>query len=112
MLQSTAKAMKNAIRDSDEICRFGGEEFMVVCPGADVSVATMVGNRIREAVEHNVLDTPEFKGHVTISIGVAVRGKEVEDAQSLIKEADEALYAAKDAGRNKVCIYAPDHVHE
>ncbi len=112
VLQSTAKAMKNAIRDSDEICRFGGEEFMVVCPGADVSVATMVGNRIREAVEHNVLDTPEFKGHVTISIGVAVRGKEVEDAQSLIKEADEALYAAKDAGRNKVCIYAPDHVHE
>ena len=108
VLRETAAAMKEAIRDSDEICRFGGEEFLVVCPGADVEVAAMVGNRIREAVENNHLDTPEFTGNITISIGAAVRNPDVADAQALVKLADEALYGAKDAGRNKVCIYAPD----
>ncbi len=109
VLRATAAAMKDAIRDSDEICRFGGEEFLVVCPGADVDVAAMVGNRIREAVEKNHLDTPQFTGNVTISIGAAVRRKSTSDSLSLVKQADEALYAAKDAGRNKVCIYDPEH---
>ncbi len=69
----------------------------------------MVGNRIREAVEKNHLDTPQFTGNVTISIGAAVRRKSTSDSLSLVKQADEALYAAKDAGRNKVCIYDPEH---
>jgi two-component system cell cycle response regulator len=108
VLRATAVAMKDAIRDSDEICRFGGEEFLVVCPGADVDVAAMVGNRIRKAVENNHLDTPEFTGNVTISIGAAVRRQSTPDTLSLVKQADEALYAAKDAGRNKVCIFDPE----
>ncbi len=110
VLKSTAAAMKDAIRDYDEICRFGGEEFLVVCPGAGVDVAVQVGNRIREAVEKNRLDTPEFKGGVTISIGAAVRVSGTPTPKDLIKLADEALYAAKDAGRNKVCIYSHEPV--
>ncbi len=106
VLKATAAAMKNAIRDYDEICRFGGEEFLVVCPGAGVDVAAQVGNRIRQAVEKNLLDTPEFKGGVTISIGAAVREADTPSPKDLIKLADEALYAAKEAGRNKVCIFS------
>jgi diguanylate cyclase (GGDEF)-like protein len=86
------------------VCRFGGEEFLVICPGADVEVAKRLGDRIRQKVQDNTIRTPEFTGNITISIGVSVRGPQHASPQELIKEADEALYAAKNAGRNKVCI--------
>jgi two-component system cell cycle response regulator len=106
VLKHTADAMKNAVRDYDEICRFGGEEFLVVCPGAGVEVAAQVGNRIRLAVEKNHVTTAEFDGGVTISIGAAIMEEGIESPKDLVKLADEALYGAKEAGRNKVCIYA------
>ncbi len=108
VLKSTAGVMKQQMRDSDTVCRFGGEEFLVICPAADVEVAKMVGNRVRKAIENNIVDTPEFHGNVTISIGVAVRSPKHVSAKDMIKEADEALYAAKEAGRNKVCISMPE----
>ncbi len=104
VLEKTAAVMKSAMRDIDVVCRFGGEEFLVICPGADVNVAKSVGNRLRKAIEGNVMDTPEFKGNITISIGVAVRNEKHTSPKDMIKEADEALYAAKEAGRNMVCI--------
>ncbi len=110
VLRRTAVAMKGAIRDYDEICRFGGEEFLVVCPGASLDEAALVGNRIRKAVENNHIDSPEFTGNITISVGAALREEGTPSPNGLIKLADEALYAAKDAGRNKVCIYSPETV--
>ena len=104
VLQHTAKAMKSCMRASDDVCRFGGEEFLCICPDADLEVAQILGNRLREAVEQNVLDTPQFKGFVTASIGVAAFSPDLESVHDLLKLADEALYAAKGAGRNKVCI--------
>jgi diguanylate cyclase (GGDEF)-like protein len=107
VLQRTAVAMRGAVREYDKVSRYGGEEFLVVCPGADVKFATDIGNRIRLAVERNRIETPVFTGGVTISIGVSVRGPEHQSTRDLLREADEALYAAKEAGRNKVCIQAP-----
>lgn len=107
VLQRTAAAMRGAVREYDKVSRYGGEEFLVVCPVADVKFATDIGNRIRLAVEKNRIETPVFTGSVTISIGVSVRGPEHQSTRDLLREADEALYAAKDAGRNKVCIQAP-----
>lgn len=107
VLQRTAAAMRGAVREYDKVSRYGGEEFLVVCPGADVKFATDIGNRIRMAVEKNRIETPVFTGGVTISIGVSVRGPEHQSTRDLLREADEALYAAKEAGRNKVCIQAP-----
>ena len=104
VLKKTAAVMKNIMRDSDTVCRFGGEEFLVTCPGANLEVAKLVGNRIRVAVEKNRIETPEFQGGVTISIGVAVKSPAHASAKDMIKDADEALYAAKEAGRNMVCI--------
>jgi len=103
VLKDTARVLMDTMRESDTVCRFGGEEFLVVCPGADVSVAKTLGERIRKAVEGNVIESPEFQGYITISIGVAVRSGQ-DSPKDLIKEADEALYAAKEAGRNKICI--------
>jgi len=106
VLKHTADAMKKAVRDYDEICRFGGEEFLVVCPGAGMEVAALVGNRIRQAVEENHVVTSEFDGGVTISIGAAILEEGIDSPKDLVKLADEALYGAKEAGRNKVCIYS------
>ena len=104
VLQRTAAAMRSAVRDYDKVSRYGGEEFLVICPGAGVEVAAEVGDRIRRSVENNAIATPEFTGSITISIGVAVRNAEHESTRDMLHDADEALYAAKDAGRNKVCI--------
>lgn len=106
VLQQTAAAMRGAVREYDKVCRYGGEEFLVICPGADLNVAQKLGDRIRLAVERNHVETPVFNGGVTISIGVAVRNADCESTRDMLKDADEALYAAKDAGRNKVCILA------
>jgi diguanylate cyclase (GGDEF)-like protein len=106
VLSETAKAMKSAIRDTDTICRFGGEEFLVICPEADLDMAMEIGDRIRRAVQDNHITCPGYDGSVTISIGVALRTGEQDSPKDLIKEADQALYAAKENGRNKVCIYS------
>ena len=105
VLQRTATAMRGAVREYDKVSRYGGEEFLVVCPGADVEYAYDIGNRIREAVEKNTIDSPVFKGNITISIGVSVRNAEHQCTRDMLRDADEALYAAKDNGRNVVCIH-------
>jgi len=104
VLQRTAQAMKDCLRTSDDICRFGGEEFLAICPGADLDVAHELADRLRAAVEGNEIDAPQFRGHVTVSVGVAGVSDEVESLAEMLKLADEGLYAAKEAGRNKVCI--------
>ncbi len=104
VLQRTAQAMKECMRTSDDVCRFGGEEFLCICPDADLEVAQIMGDRLRQAVADNYVDTPGFQGSVTVSVGVAAYNPDIECLHDLLKLADEALYAAKDAGRNKVCI--------
>ncbi len=104
VLQKTALAMQDTMRTSDTVCRYGGEEFLVICPGADVEVAKEMGDRLRKAVQNNHIATPEYKGSITVSIGVCVRNSEHTSYADMIKSADEALYAAKEAGRNLVCI--------
>lgn len=80
--------------------RYGGEEFLLVLPGHDLESARRVAERLRAAVEQaNEPDLPQ----VTISIGVTVRlhGNEL-DPDHLVEEADQALYRAKQSGRNRV----------
>jgi two-component system cell cycle response regulator len=105
VLQRTAAAMRTAVRDYDKVSRHGGEEFLAICPGADLQVAYALGDRIRKAVERNVIASDDFNGSVTISIGVTVRRPEHTSTRDMLHESDEALYAAKEAGRNMVCIH-------
>ena len=106
VLTDTARVMRKALRGSDVICRYGGEEFLVICPDADLNMAMEIGDRIRRAVQDNQIQGQGFDSSVTISIGVALRNGDQDSPKDLIKEADQALYAAKDNGRNKVCIYS------
>ena len=107
VLRETARVMKDCLRASDEVCRFGGEEFLAICPDADIAVAHELGDRLREAVARNHIDVPGYQGSITVSVGVASYSSELASTAELLKLADEALYAAKEAGRNKVCIVNP-----
>ena len=107
VLQETARVMQDCLRASDDICRYGGEEFLAICPDADLTVAQELGDRLRAAVAANPIETAQFQGSITVSIGVAGTGSDVDTTTAMLKLADEALYAAKDAGRNRVCIVNP-----
>lgn len=99
VLKSVAKIMKNNIRKIDFIGRFGGEEFMIICPETGKDGAMSLAEDIRRKVEEHTFDTVN---RVTISLGVTTYDKERDDASSLFKKCDAALYLAKDAGRNRV----------
>jgi diguanylate cyclase (GGDEF)-like protein len=100
-LQMLATAIKTCIRETDRIYRYGGEEILLLMPETTPEEALRVAERAREAVENNKLPHVESPLDVlTISVGVAFGGQE--PWQSLVERADQSLYRAKDAGRNKV----------
>jgi two-component system cell cycle response regulator len=104
VLRDFALRIKRSIRGIDLACRYGGEEFVIVMPETDVAVAAMVAERLRRriAAEPFAVQQGSRTIPVTISIGIAaLRGKE-DNAASLLKHADQALYRAKRDGRNRV----------
>ena len=89
--------MKETLRSTDFIARWGGEEFLVLCPNTNLKDAAYLGERLRDAVEKHKFSIGR---KTTISLGVAeYKGQSLDD---LINEADKKLYAAKEQGRNKV----------
>jgi two-component system cell cycle response regulator len=103
VLKETARALKQALREEDEVCRLGGEEFLVICRNTGTEDACRVAGRLREAVESNRIPHSVFeRGHVTVSLGVAGSELGLTSIEDLLKAADEAVYAAKRGGRNQV----------
>jgi len=102
VLQAVASVLQREVRGTDVVCRFGGEEFVVVS-AADFDSAMRCAERLREGIESQLAGqlTPG-KEPVTVSIGVAVRNDQTRSPEALIKVADEALFRAKRSGRNRV----------
>lgn len=102
VLEVTGEYMTELTRRSDFAARVGGEEFAVVLPETDQKEAERVGERIRQALESHTFEPEEGETfHVTLSVGVALETSGSEpDPEQLYREADEALYRAKEAGRN------------
>lgn len=104
VLREVAGAVRRSLREIDIPARYGGEEFGIVLPETDLNGALIVGERIRKNVES--LSIPRSGGgplRVTISIGVSsFPDNAVIDPEDMIKKADEALYRAKEGGRNRV----------
>lgn len=98
-LRRVARLLRAALRETDFLARFGGEEFVVLLPGTGLSGAVEVGERLRLAVTDG-----SWPGEaVTVSIGAATLGPAPAGAGKLVRDADRALYRAKAAGRNRVC---------
>ncbi|MCB9689235.1 MAG: GGDEF domain-containing protein [Alphaproteobacteria bacterium] len=103
VLVAIAQTLRRRFRPADIVARFGGEEFVVVMPATQLAAASNAAERVRRAVEFTRFAGPDgaVLPQVTVSCGVAemIPG---DDPGSLVRRADQALYAAKSAGRNRV----------
>jgi len=106
-LQHFAKIVKDLMRNEDTIGRFGGEEFAVLLPNTAINEALNIAERLRKTIEDSFVTNDERKIHFTVSIGVAMLDeKNVTSATTLLNNADQALYNAKESGRNRVMLYS------
>jgi len=114
VLTSIAQRLQRGVRDRDLVCRYGGEEFAVIVPGASVSEITTVAERLRRSISETPFESAKPDGsplslNLTVSIGVTVLGPEsfsvLSTSDLLVSTADKALYAAKQGGRNCVRLF-------
>jgi diguanylate cyclase (GGDEF)-like protein len=102
-LTSVAKWIKECLRSSDAVFRFGGEEFVIILSETDLIGAELVAERIRNNIENHTMSYNMQAVNITASLGVSeLRGNETVDA--LVKRADGAMYKAKKNGRNQVVL--------
>jgi two-component system cell cycle response regulator len=108
VLRAFARKLRMSTRGIDLACRYGGEEFVIVMPDTSLAVASTVAERLREQIAAEPFEAGEEKRHVgvTISVGVAAAEETRETPERLLKRADEALYVAKRAGRNRIALAA------
>jgi diguanylate cyclase (GGDEF)-like protein len=104
VLRAAAQMMASALRESDIIGRYGGEEFSIILPDANNSAAVYVAERLLTKVSDVPIDTEAGKLSIQISIGIAGLSKETPTLHSLISLADQAMYIAKSAGRNRLAV--------
>jgi len=104
VLREFATLVAGGARANDVSSRYGGEEFAVVLPHTDASMAARVADRIRRAVKEFVFLADEEPTHITVSAGVATypSSNDIDSVDALIRAADQALYRAKDLGRDRV----------
>ncbi|WP_283137833.1 GGDEF domain-containing protein [Rhizohabitans arisaemae] len=104
VLIAVAGTLRNQLRDYDVVGRFGGEEFVVLLPRADVAEARRVAERLRSRVGRLAVPVDDTLITVTISVGVAILRTHGDDLIELLAAADLALYRAKELGRDRVCV--------
>ena len=107
VLKAVAEAIQSQIRAVDVCARYGGEEFAVILRDDDVSHPLALAERIRATVYAYPFKHDGKQSKLSVSIGIGRYPKDAANAEDLIKRADEALYTAKDTGRNRTCYYKP-----
>lgn len=107
LLKGVAKRLTNCLRESDTVSRLGGDEFTILLPGlTHEEYAAKIAQKIIEALQKPwMLGGHEF--HITTSMGIAIYPSDGEDADTLLKHADTAMYRAKEQGRNNYQLYTP-----
>ena len=106
VLKSIAELIKSIVRDFDICARIGGEEFVILLPETNKDKALEVAERIRVLIENTKISSfsPMPQLQITISIGLSTLSSKEDSIDTLISNADQALYKAKNTGRNRVCI--------
>ncbi len=106
LILTIASTIKERLRTSDIICRYGGDEFVALLPQLPSDRAIETAERLRSAIENTSFDVDGQRITTTVSIGIATYPDEVHIAEDLLEKADETLYESKKAGRNMVVNYA------
>lgn len=107
VIKGLGEILKRTKRTTDVVARFGGEEFVLLCEQTDETGAVQLGERIREELAKTVFQTPSGPLSVTCSVGAATFPQAGGTWDDLFKAADEALYASKRGGRDRVTIFTP-----
>lgn len=107
VIKGFAEVLKRVKRDTDAVGRFGGEEFVIVCEETDERGAKLLGERIRAELQETTFHTELGPLQVTCSIGIAPFPLAGQNWETLFKATDEALYASKRGGRNRVTVWSP-----
>ena len=102
VLREVANILRTTARREDGVFRFGGEEFLVICPNTNLRAAMQSAERLRAALENNPIAIGQGSKTVTTSIGVAAREPSITSVDTLVRAADQSLYMAKEGGRNQV----------
>lgn len=104
VLIETVKAIKGFIRSSDQIIRWGGDEFIGICPGLKIESATEYGEKILEKISLLDIKDLEYEINVTISMGFSCFSHKDQDYNDVLKRVDDALYKSKEIGKNNVTM--------
>jgi len=102
-LKELARIVQSRIRRDEVFARYGGEEFCVILPETELEGAVELAERLRQQTQDHTFVFQQDKIRMTISVGAALLSEDDRNAGELLKRADERLYEAKNAGRNKVC---------
>jgi len=103
VLKEVSKRVHTILRKGDVVIRYGGEEFLVLMPAASKKQSCDIGERMRAFVEKNAITVEDSEINVTISVGVCSFPEPgIENTKEFVKKADDALYSAKETGRNRV----------
>ncbi|MCL4513158.1 MAG: GGDEF domain-containing protein, partial [Candidatus Eremiobacteraeota bacterium] len=102
LLRQLGAVIKTVTRASDIVCRYGGDEFMIILPETNRIGAVLVAERVRQTVEEYEFVLGSKIVHITISGGVASFPEDIETKKDLIDKTDQALYKSKQSGRNKI----------
>ncbi|HRX86816.1 MAG TPA: diguanylate cyclase [Phycisphaerae bacterium] len=100
VLRELTQTMRQVSRSTDEVCRIGGEEFLIICPHASMEATVAAAERLRGAVATHTVKHRKSALRLTISLGVAERTATMGSIDDLLHAADEAMYVAKSSGRN------------
>lgn len=104
ILKNLAMIIRESLRKSDFIFRYGGEEFLILLPFTDIDSAKYVMDKIRKKIEENIFECEGLKLKITVSIGISQFTEKTLSINTLIEEADKKLYIAKKTGKNKVIV--------
>lgn len=105
ILKALAKTISERNRRGDFVCRFGGEEFVIVMPNMAVNTAYQRAEELRQSLNSLHVPYGRFNLAITISMGIASYPTNGEDRESILRAADRAMYGAKQAGRDHILIY-------
>lgn len=111
ILKSVSDILKGTSRKQDSVSRWGGEEFLLLLPETNVEGAVVLAEKLRSKIENFNFDTGEFQLKITLTFGINVYDK-IQNIDSFISKADNALYQGKQEGRNCVVVYQKDDINK